>query len=156
MQTSFKPIRCILLCLLLGIVGQAYAQTNKQNHCPFVKLQVDRLPDLNTPRADHGTFCFKDEIVVIGGHTDGFVSTATAEYFSDGIWHLIPTVYTHDVGFFMTMKSGKILITGGCSEPLGIGQTFTAELYDPATHSFDGFGCMDRKRTMASGYSART
>ena len=48
------------------------------------------------------------------------------------------------------LKSGKMLLAGGAAENIGVGQTFTAELYDPVTHSFDGFGSMDVKRTKAS------
>ena len=46
--------------------------------------------------------------------------------------------------------SGKGLLLGGCEQPIGIGQTFLAELYDPATHTFDGFGSMQHKRAWFS------
>ena len=52
----------------------------------------ERLPDLNIPRADHSVFVVGGEPTVVGGHTDGFVPTATAEYFSYGEWHLLETV----------------------------------------------------------------
>ena len=140
-----------LAYLLLWLTLAATAQTKGQQQCPMVKIQPERLPDLPTARASHATFCTNGEIVVVGGHTDGFVPTATADYFSQGRWHTVNTIYTHDSGLAVQLKSGKVLIAGGCSEALGIGQTFTAELYDPATHRFEGFGCLDRKRTLASG-----
>lgn len=140
-----------LAYLLLWLTLTATAQTKGRQQCPMVKIQPERLPDLPTARASHATFCTNGEIVVVGGHTDGFVPTATADYFSQGRWHTVNTNYTHDSGFSVQLKSGKVLIAGGCSEALGIGQTFTAELYDPATHRFEGFGCLDRKRTLASG-----
>ena len=58
--------------------------------------------------------------------------------------------YCHDVALSAKLKSGKVLIAGGCEQPSGIGQTFNAELYDPETHSFRGFGILQRKRTWAS------
>ena len=146
MIKTMASLAYLLLCVTLA----ATAQTKSRQQCPMVKIQPERLPDLPMARASHATFCSNGEIVVVGGHTDGFVPTATADYFSQGRWHTVNTIYTHDSGFSVQLKSGKVLIAGGCSEALGIGQTFTAELYDPATHRFEGFGCLDRKRTMAS------
>ncbi len=119
--------------------------------CPTVRVEVERLPDLHVPRSGHSTFCVNGEVVVVGGHTTGFIPTATAEYYSDGEWHLLQTVYAHDDGLCVALKSGKVLIGGGHEKHLGIGQTFTVEMYDPITHTFDGFGCLDIKRAMASG-----
>ena len=142
---------CICLLLLLTSRVMARQEGSKQMLCPQVKIEVERLPDLNIPRAGHQVFCVNGEFTVAGGHTKAFVPTPTAEYFKDGQWHEIPMVYNHDVGFSVVLKSGKVLLAGGCSEPIGIGQTYLAEMYDPVTHSFDGFGCLDQKRTMASG-----
>ena len=126
-------------------------QEGKGTSCPMVKIEAERLPDLNTPRAGHIAVCAGGELTVIGGHTTGFVPTATAEYFSDGAWHQLPTTYAHDHAFGLPLSSGNILIAGGHDQPLGIGQTFTVETYDPATHTFSGFGCLNTKRTLASG-----
>ena len=112
-----------------------------------MRIETEQLPDLNIPRYGHCIFFAGDELTVIGGHTTGFVPTATAEYFSDGAWHTVPTVYTHDHGMAVPMKSGKVLVCGGANEPLGIGQTYTAEWYDPTTHTCEGFGSMDMKRS---------
>ena len=49
----------------------------------MVKIEVERLADLNTPRTGHATLCVGGEMVVAGGHTTGFVPTATAEYYAD-------------------------------------------------------------------------
>ena len=110
-------------------------------------METEQLPDLNIPRYGHCIFILNGELTVIGGHTTGFVPTATAEYFSGGAWHTLQTIYTHDHGIAVPMKSGKVLVCGGVSEPLGIGQTYPTEWYDPATHTFEGFGCMDMKRS---------
>lgn len=133
----------LLLFLLLPL-------TTLASTCREVKLQPQQLPDLNIPRMGHSVFIVNGEPTVVGGHTTSFVPTATAEYFSDGQWHLMQTAYPHDEGFSVTLPSGKILIGGGHAEPLGIGQIYSVEMYDPATHTFKGFGCLDRKRCFVS------
>ena len=122
----------------------------QQEACPVIKLEAERLPDLNIPRAGHALFYANGELTVAGGHTNGFVPTPTAEYFKDGEWHTVPMTYTHDFGLSAVLKSGKVLFAGGCEQPTGIGQTYTAELYDPQTHTFRGFANMCQKRVLAS------
>ncbi len=116
----------------------------------LIKLQPERLPDMNVPRYSHSTFIINGELTVVGGHTSGFVPTKTAEYLKDGEWHEMQMVYTHDDGLCVPLRSGKVLLAGGYEKNLGVGQTIEAELYDPATHTFKGFGCLDRRRTHAS------
>lgn len=113
-------------------------------------VQVERLPALNTPREGHAVFLAGGQLVVAGGHTAGFVPTATAEYLSGGKWHEVPMTYPHDHGTALVLRNGKVLLAGGSKEEMGVGQTFGAELYDPESHSFSGFGCLNRKRTLAS------
>ena len=115
-------------------------------------LDFERLPDLNIPRAGHNVFYVNGELTVVGGHTSGFVMTPTAEYFSDGAWHLMPTVYHHDDGMAVVMSDGKkVLLAGGHDKNLGIGQSFEAEMYNSATHTFEGFGSLERSRALAQG-----
>lgn len=143
---------CILIGCFQGLMGFAVAyEKTGDTICPMVEMEVERLPDMNVPRAGHSMFYVNGEMVVVGGHTTGFVPTATAEYYNDGAWHLLQTVYAHDNGLGLVLKSGKVLIAGGHERHLGIGQTFPVEMYDPVTHTFDGFGCLDQKRVMASG-----
>ncbi len=118
--------------------------------CPVIKIDVDTMPRLTVPRSGCAIFTVGEEIVVAGGHTTGFVPLNTAEYYADGKWHLMQMTYEHDHALLCTMKSGKVLIAGGSEKSLGIGQTFPAELYDPDKHSFEGFGCLDQKRTFAT------
>ena len=89
---------CVLLLLLLPLTATA-------EDCPKVKLQVERLSDLHIPRGDHSVFVANGELTVVGGHTSGFVPTATVEYFSNGEWHLLETVYPHDHGFSVVLQS---------------------------------------------------
>ena len=137
-----------LILSLLSIVLPVVAQ--QQEACPVIKLEAERLPDLNIPRAGHALFYANGELTVAGGHTNGFVPTPTAEYFKDGEWNTLQTTYTHDFGLSVVLKSGKVLLAGGCEQPTGIGQTYAAELYDPQAHTFRGFGNMCQKRVWAS------
>lgn len=116
----------------------------------LIELKVDTLPNLNISRSGHVTLCLDGELTVLGGHTNGFVPTATAEYLRDGVWHTVPLVYPHDHGTPLLLRSGKVFLAGGHKEDLGIGQLFSVELYDPASHTSKGFGCMDRKRAYAN------
>lgn len=137
----------IIIIILLASASLHAGQSSENSGLTQKKLETEQLPDLNIPRYGHCTFFVNGELTVIGGHTTGFVPTATAEYFSDGAWHTVQTVYSHDFGIGVPMKSGKVLALGGANEPLGIGRTYPAEWYDPATHTFEGFGCMDMKRS---------
>ena len=154
---TFSAIHtCILTLLWLSAmaapsVSASVPSDNSSANCPIKKLEVYQLPDLNVPRAGHSVFSANGEITVVGGHTDGFIPTATAEYYKEGKWHLVNTVYAHDDGLAVVLSSGKVLIAGGHEKHLGIGQTYVAEMYDPVTHTFEGFGCMDSKRSLASG-----
>lgn len=117
--------------------------------CPEIHIETEYLPNLNVARCGHTTILAGNEPLVVGGHTTGFVPTPTAEYYHDGQWHLLSTVYTHDEGFAIPMNNGKVLIAGGHEQPLGIGHTFSFELYDPQTHTFEGYGSLEKKRTWA-------
>lgn len=132
---------------MLSVSDSVYATDS----CRMIKIQAERLPDLNIPRNAHAAFCVNGEVTVVGGHTKSFIPTETAEYFKDGEWHLMEAEYPHDNGMCVVLKSGKVLLAGGHAEPMGVGQTYPVEEYDPATHSFRGFSCLNRKRTLAMG-----
>ena len=106
----------------------------------LIKLQPERLPDMNIPRLSHSTLLVNGELTVVGGHTSGFVPTKTAEYLKDGEWHVMQMAYNHDDGLCVPLRSGKVLLAGGYEKNLGVGQTIEAELYDPATHTFEATG----------------
>ena len=113
-------------------------------------MTVERLPDLNTPRGNHRTFVIGDEIVVLGGHTEGFKPLETGEYYADGSWHTMSMLYPHQNGFAAKLPDGKIMLGGGNAEAFGIGQSWGAEIYDPQTHTFSPTGIMTQKRALSS------
>ena len=114
------------------------------------QMSVERLPDLNVPRANHRTLLIGDEVLVFGGHTDGFKPIETAEYYAGGAWHTLPMVYPHPNGFAAKLPDGRILMGGGSAEAFGIGRSFGAEIYNPAAHSFTSVGIMSVRRTLSS------
>lgn len=115
-------------------------------------LKAERLADMHTARAGHNVFYADGELTVVGGHTAGFVLTPTAEYYSGGKWHLMPTVYPHDNGLSVVLGDGqRVLLAGGHEKNLGIGQRYEAEMYNAVSHTFEGFGCLDRNRAFAQG-----
>lgn len=155
LQMAARPIRCSVALLIsvlfstmpLVVLSQG---DNKCQVCPLEKIKAERLPDLNVPRSGHSMVLVNGEVTVIGGHTSNFIPTATAEYYKDGEWHLLNTAFTHDDGFALTLSSGKVLIVGGHTQNMGIGQSYEAEFYDPATHTFQGFASLDMKRSLTS------
>ena len=149
--TIRTTVALLLLGLTIGLYAGRKADTSAESRCPTIKITAERLPDMHIARASHCTFILNGELTVVGGHTEGFVPTPTAEYLNGGRWHTVNMVYTHDNGFSAICKSGMVLVAGGHDQPLGIGQTFMAERYNPKTHSFTGFGCLDLKRSLAQG-----
>ena len=141
--------KCLLLFLyiILPVAGLSAAGEG----VPAVKMAVERLPDLNTPRAGCAVALGPDGMpVVFGGHMTGFVLTQTAEYYADGAWHQTDMLYPHDNAFCVPLRSGEVLLGGGCAENSGIGQSWGVEAYDPKAHTFRAMPILDRKRALAS------
>ena len=105
---------------------------------------------MNTSRGNHRAIVIGDEIVILGGHTEGFKPVETAEYYADGSWHTISMLYPHQNGFAAKLQDGQIMLGGGSAEAFGIGQSFGAEIYNPKSHTFSPVGIMTKKRTLSS------
>ena len=146
----------MLLALLLTLPRTTATSTHSANTkvrdgYRIEKIVPERLPDLHIPRSGHHTVIVNGELTVMGGHTTAFVPTPTLEYYSDGSWHVVQMAYPHDAGLLVPMSNGKLLIGGGFEKPLGIGQLYSTEVYDPLTHSFSEFGCLDVHRVATCG-----
>ena len=135
-----------LIVIMLLMASEVAADGANKVNCPLVRIVAERLPDMNVPRSGHSALMLNGELTLLGGHTSGFVLTQTAEYLRDGEWHSLNTVYTHDGGISIVLKSGNVMLAGGFKDNLGIGQSFEVEIYDPVSHTFNGFGCLDQKR----------
>ena len=145
-----KRVLLSVLLLLLLCSCQQQPETLFVGDIPFVPMKTETLPEMNTPRAGHALVWADDHILVVGGHTTGFVPSPTAEYYKNGKWHQILTLYPHDTPFALVLKDGDVLIGGGYEKDFGVGQTWGVECYHPATHSFAPKSIMDRKRAHAS------
>lgn len=144
--------KSLILFSLLTSVSMLLGQPVGDTSLTLKKLDVTRLPDLNIPRSGHNVFYANGELTVVGGHTSGFVMTPTAEYFNNGSWHIVPTVYSHDNGMAVVLGGGqRVLLAGGHDKNLGIGQSWEVEMYNCETHTSDGFGSFDRNRAFAQG-----
>lgn len=112
-----------------------------------------QMKNLLVPRSHHMAFVSGEDIVVVGGHTTGFVPTASAEYYHGGRWRPLQSLYTHDCGFRVRLRDGRWMLAGGCDQYLGIGQSYVAEVYDSTTRSFSPLPIMEQKRSLARGMS---
>ena len=118
---------------------------------PFVAvvpMQADRLPDMIYGRADHIMYVADGQLVVAGGHVNGFETTTSAEYLDNGQWHSMTMNYTHDMAFSVVFADGRLMLGGGCSYGSGVGQSSGVEIYNPASHSFDIMPSMIEARTL--------
>ena len=149
-----KHLRVFLLVSLLAACGR---ETPVYEGEAFLPMRVERLPDLTVPRGGHGVRVVGGELTVFGGHTTGFIPTATAEYYRHGRWHLMEMVYPHDFGTVTGLDGNEVLLLGGCEAPLGVGRTAYAESYDPRTHRFrprpelDWACCLSSAALLADG-----
>lgn len=139
-----------IFLLLLLLSCQQPLEVVQHGDITFVPMEAKRLPDMNEPRSGHALVWAGDHLLAIGGHTTGFVPTATAEYYESGQWHTLPTLYPHDTPFALVLENGDVLAGGGYESNFGVGQTWGVECYHPATHSFTPKPIMDRKRAHAS------
>ena len=136
----------VLLLALAACSGQMPGHAGHDG-VAIREMSIERLPDLNIPRNGHVLVDLDGELTVIGGHTTGFVLTETAEYYKNGSWHLLETLYPHDFGSWVKLPSGEVLTAGGCEQSFGRGQSWGVESYDPSTHTFAPLSILDRRRT---------
>lgn len=125
--------------------------SGQEKAIPVSTLGVERLEDMHYARYSHTALWINGEIVVIGGHTTGFVPLSSAEYYRDGEWHLAEqSIYPHDGAFALTLSDGRVLLGGGLSESFGVGHSLGMEWYNPETRHFSPAGIMSQKRAFSS------
>lgn len=116
MGKVFKTGMFLLLAMLPSVASaQHKAPDRTEAEVLFLPMQWERLPDMSLPRAGHRAFVADGQLVVVGGHIDGFVRTATAEYLQDDLWHSVKTLYPHDWGFSLRLPDGDWLVGGGAA-----------------------------------------
>ena len=147
---SMKRYLLSFVWLLLVCSCQQQPETLFVGNIPFVPMATEKLSDMNVPRSGHALVWADDHILAIGGHTTGFVPTPTAEYYKNGRWHQIPTLYPHDTPFALVLNDGDVLVGGGYEKSLGVGQTWGVERYHPTTNTFTPAYAMNKKRAHAN------
>ena len=115
-------------------------------------LKYKELPPMAVPRKGHVSFATADgDVVVVGGHTYGFALTSTAERLHNGQWESLDIANPHDGGAGITLPDGRVLICGGFSSGLGVGQSTVCDIYDPSTHTFYSAANLVESRAASSG-----
>lgn len=99
-------------------------------------LQYEKLPDMKTARISHQIFPSGNGFVVVGGRTENFKLTQTAEIYQNGSWSDISIRNAHDGAFSVQLSDGRYMVGGGFSANSGVGQTKATDIYDPKTQTF--------------------
>jgi len=150
-KIEMRAVRLLLLLpLVVACSSGAPGEPIRQDGLTYAFMEAEALPPMTRPRAGHALVEVAGSPLVIGGHTTGFLSTATAEYYHKGRWQERPTLYPHDTPFCLSLQDGSVLVGGGYESGFGIGQTWGVEQYDPSTRSFSPMPILDRKRAHAS------
>lgn len=102
-------------------------------------LQYERIADMNTPRTFHQIFPSGNSFVVVGGRStdESFYPErpTSAEIYQNGQWKTINMNNTHDYGFSVVLKDGRVMIGGGNVGGDEVNSKKT-EFYNPATQTF--------------------
>ena len=112
MTNRFTIFLASIFALVTTMAQKPSADESFQRSCPFVKIEPQRLPDLNIPRFGQAVFYANGELTVAGGHTSGFIPTPTAEYLKGGEWHLMQMTYNHDDGICVPTGQRELALLG--------------------------------------------
>ena len=99
-------------------------------------LKYERVADMKVPRIGHQIIPTFSGVLVVGGHTTNFALTSTAEVFLEGMWLDRSIDSPHDEGFSVVLDDGRVMVGGGFSKDLGVGQSSRVDIYDPMTMTF--------------------
>lgn len=108
------------------------------------------LADLNVSRYGHAAINLDNgKILVIGGHTTGFLITATAEIYdpTNDTWTIYNVPNAHDGLSYVKMANGNYMFMGGCDSDWGVGQSTVTTIYDPLNNTFTAGPNMTVSRT---------
>lgn len=152
MTITTKPIimkkrLLTIMCALAATAMGAWA-----GNVAFSPLQYESLPEMQTPRRGHVCFATANgDIVAVGGHTTNFNLTTTAERLHNGAWESVSISNPHDGAACVTLPDGRVLVAGGFSSRIGVGQSTVCDVYDPTTNSFSSTSNMQIQRAFCNG-----
>jgi hypothetical protein len=133
-------VYCALFCAFLSALS--FAQGVEFLNGP--KMNGTKMAAASVKLSD-GRFA------VFGGHAYNFINSNTAEIYSPGTntFTVLTMKDFRDFTGIATLQNGKILIVGGMSSDLGVGQLSSTEIFDPASSTFTAGPAMNYVRTMA-------
>jgi hypothetical protein len=114
---------------------------------------IEGIAPMNVTRIGHASVSLPDgKVLVVGGHTQGFEITSTAEIFDPltGIWTLYNIDNPHDGCSFVKLADGRFMFYGGFSGWGGTGQSTVTTLFDPATSEFTNGPVMNVARAFSA------
>jgi hypothetical protein len=114
---------------------------------------LPQVAQMNVTRFGHMALTLPNgNVLVIGGHTQGFSITSTAEIYNPqtDTWSLVDVPNPHDGGSFVRLNSGKYMFFGGFSSGSGVGQSAVTTIYDPVSNEFSNGPQMNTARAFAT------
>ncbi len=145
---------------LIVIGGYASTNFNAVDSSLIIKLPVQSSdntafingPKMNGTKMAAASVALADgRFAMFGGHAYGFARSNTAEIFNPAtntFTQLTMQDYRDNTAISV-LPNGKILLAGGMSSDLGVGQLNTTEIFDPASNTFTAGPTMSYIRTMA-------
>lgn len=114
--------------------------------------EITDVSPMNVTRYGHASVSLPDgKVLVIGGHTQGFQITSTAEIYDSQTneWTLYNIDNPHDGCSYVKLSNGNFMFFGGFSGSSGIGQSTVTTIFNPETSVFTSGPQMN----VARGYS---
>jgi hypothetical protein len=115
--------------------------------------ELPAVAQMNVTRFGHAALTLPNgNILVIGGHTQGFDITATAEIYNpqSDTWTLVDVPNPHDGASYVKLNSGKYMFLGGYSSGSGVGQSAVTTIYDPVNNEFSNGPQMNTARASST------
>lgn len=91
-------------------------------------------------------------VLAIGGHTEGFLLTPTAEIYDPqtDLWTLYDIDNPHDGCSYVELSDGKFMFFGGFGSAYGVSQSAGTTVFDPVTTEFTTGPPMNLKRAYST------
>ena len=147
-----KSFTSFLIGCFVGSAAMAQEVINDQSY-DVTDLTYTQLADMNYTHMAMQIFWSGNDIVVNGGHSSGFITSAESEIYANGVWTKLEDSHsTHDNGSWVTLPDGRTIIAGGHNGSWGTGGgTSVAEMYTPATRTFTQLPDLNDGRAIFNG-----
>lgn len=139
MEKKFLPI-----LLMLFVTAVVRAQS----------IGFTQGPDMTLARMGTQVHVAADgKVYVFGGHGTGFVRLNTADVYNPltNSFSLLQLSDYRDASGIIHLSDGRVMLIGGMSSDLGVGQLNTTEIINPSTGGVQSSFVLNDSRTMANG-----